>query len=136
MASLSCLSSSLASAQGIVSSMYLLHLLNNVKISVIASATLNLSIFSAALTGVSKITFLKSSSTSSSTPLLLTTPSKYLFDIEIVLLTRFPNVLARSEFILSTINSQVIVPSFSNGISWSTKYLTASTPKRFAKSSA
>jgi hypothetical protein len=53
----------------------------------------------------------------SSTPVLLTTPPKYLLDIAIVLFTRLPSVLARSEFIRSTISSHEITPSFSNGIS-------------------
>ena len=46
-----------------------------------------------------------------------TMPPKYLLLMEIVRLTRFPRILARSEFILSTMSSQVIVPSFSKGIS-------------------
>ena len=44
-------------------------------------------------------------------------PPKYLFDMEMVRFTRFPRVFASSEFIRSTISSQVITPSLSNGIS-------------------
>ena len=40
---------------------------------------------------------------------------------DIVRLTRFPRVFARSELRRSTISSQVMTPSFSNGISCSTK---------------
>ena len=82
-----------------------------------ASATRSLSIFSVTLPGAALITAFSSSSTGSETPASLTTPSKYLLDMEMVRFTRFPNVLARSEFMRSTINSQVTTPSFSNGIS-------------------
>ena len=51
------------------------------------------------------------------TPVLFTTPPKYLLDMAIVLFTRLPRVLARSEFIRSTKSSHDITPSFSNGIS-------------------
>ena len=40
---------------------------------------------------------------------------------EPVRFTRFPRIFARSEFMRSTINSQEITPSFSNGISCRTK---------------
>ena len=115
--SLSFLSSSFASAQGIVSSMYLLHLLNSANISVIASATLSLSMHSATLYLQSITTFLRSSSTGSVTLVFVTMPPKYLFDIDMVLLTRFPSVFASSELSLSTMSSHEITPSFSNGIS-------------------
>ena len=110
-------SSSFANAHGIVSSIYLLQRLNRLKISVIASATRSPSIFASTAFGVLSITAFRSASTSSAAPLSETTPPKYLFVIETVRFTRFPNVLARSEFKRSTISSHVITPSFSNGIS-------------------
>ena len=113
--------SSFASAHGIVSSIYLLQRLNRLKISVIASATLRSFIFASTAFGVFSITAFRSASTSSATPLSVTVPPKYLFVMETVRFTRFPSVFARSEFRRSTISSQVITPSFSNGISWSTK---------------
>jgi len=115
--SLSFLSSSFASAQGIVSSIYLLHLLNSANISVIASATLSLSMHSATLYLQSMTTFFRSSSTGSVTFVLVTMPPKYLLDIDMVLLTKFPSVFASSELSLSTMSSHEITPSFSNGIS-------------------
>ena len=115
------LSSSFASAHGMVSSIYLLQRLNRLKISVIASATRSSSIFASTSFGVFSVTAFRSASTSSVTPLFVTVPPKYLFVIEIVRFTRLPSVLARSEFSLSTINSHEITPSFSNGISCSTK---------------
>ena len=132
----SCFVSSFASAQGMVSSIYLLHLLNKVKISEIASATFNLSMHSATLIRQFNTTFFRSSSTSSITPVFVTTPPKYLFDIEIVRFTRFPSVFASSELILSTTSSHEMIPSFSNGISCRTKKRTASTPNRRTISSA
>jgi len=69
----------------------------------------------------SSTTFFRSSSTGSVTPLSATTPPKYWFVIDTVLFTRLPRIFARSEFSLSTISSQVITPSFSNGISCRTK---------------
>ena len=113
--------SSLARAQGMVSSIYLLQRLNRLKISVMASATRRSSILASTLSTTALDIAFSSSSTGSVTPVLLTTPSKYLFDMEIVRLTRLPKVLASSEFILSTISSQVITPSFSKGISCRTK---------------
>ena len=111
--------SSFASAHGIVSSMYLLQRLNRPKISVIASATRSSSIFAATFASVT--TAFRSSSTSSAAPVFVTTPPKYLLLMEMVRFTRFPRVLARSEFIRSTSSSQVMTPSFSNGISCRTK---------------
>ena len=120
------LSSSFASAQGIVSSMYLLQRLKSVKISVIASATRKSFIFTSTFFGVFSVTAFRSASiaapsSSNVTFLFVTTPPKYLFVMEIVLFTRFPNVFARSELIRSTSRSQEMTPSFSNGISCSTK---------------
>ena len=111
--SLSALSSLLASTQGSVSSMYLLSLLSSVNTSEIASETLCSSILAATLSLAAVATALRSASTSSDTPVLVTTPPKYLLLIEIVLFTRLPRILARSELNLSTTKSQVIVPSFS-----------------------
>ena len=54
-------------------------------------------------------------------PYLSRLPPKYLFVMEMVRFTRLPSVLARSEFRRSTISSHEITPSFSNGISCSTK---------------
>ena len=113
--------SSFASAHGMVSSMYLLQRLNRLKISVIESATRRSSILAATFALVPVTTAFRSASTSSSTPVFVTTPPKYLLDMEMVRFTRLPRVLARSEFSLSTISSQVITPSFSNGISCRTK---------------
>jgi len=113
--------SSFASTHGIVSSMYLLQRLKRLKISVIASATRSSSILSSTAFGVLSVTAFRSASTSSATPLSVTVPPKYLFVMETVLLTRFPSVFARSEFMRSTISSHVITPSFSNGISCRTK---------------
>ena len=113
--------SSFASAHGIVSSMYLLQRLNRPKISVIASATRSSSILAATFAFVAVTTAFRSSSTSSAAPVFVTTPPKYLLLMEMVRFTRFPRVLARSEFIRSTSSSQVITPSFSNGISCRTK---------------
>ena len=101
-----------------------------------ASATRSLSIFSITLPAVPVTTSIKSLSISSSTPVLLTTPSKYLLDMDIVLFTRFPSVFASSELILSIISSHDITPSFSNGISCNTKKRIASTPKKSTSSSA
>ena len=115
--SLSFLASSFASTQGSVSSIYLLQRLNRLKISVMASATWSPSILDSTAAFVALTTETRSSSTLSLTPVLSTTPSKYLFVIDIVLFTRFPKTLARSELILSTTSSQVITPSFSKGIS-------------------
>ena len=109
--------SSFPSTHGVVSSIYLLQRLNSAKISVIASATRSSPIFASTRSTVEVTTFFKSSSTSSQTFLLETTPSKYLLLMEMVRFTRFPSVFARSEFIRSTISSQEITPSFSNGIS-------------------
>ena len=140
--------SSFASAQGIVSSIYLLHLLKRVNISVIASATWSVFILSSTFAFVPVTTALSSASKSRlapfssvpapvvSAPVFATLPPKYLFDMAIVLFTRLPSVLARSEFIRSTISSHEITPSFSKGISWRTKYLTASTPNISTRSSA
>ena len=113
--------SSFPSTHGVVSSIYLLQRLNRLKISVIASATRRSFIFSATAFAVFSTTAFRSASTSSATPVSVTVPPKYLFVMEIVRFTRFPSVLARSEFRRSTISSQEITPSFSNGISWSTK---------------
>ncbi len=120
-ASLSFFASSFASTHGSVSSMYLLQRLNRLKISVSASATRSSAIFASTLSYVPVATAFRSSSTASAAPLSSTTPPKYLLLMEIVLLTRFPSVFARSEFSLSTIRSHVIEPSFSYGISCSTK---------------
>ena len=114
-------SSLFARVQGIVSSIYLLQRLNRVKISVRASATRSLSIFSAVFFTAPSTTAFRSSSTGSVTPLASTTPPKYLLLMEIVRFTRLPSTFARSEFIRSTISSQLITPSFSNGISCRTK---------------
>ena len=65
----------------------------------------------------SKTTAFRSSSTASATPESVTFPPKYLLDMEMVRFTRFPRMLARSEFIRSTISSQEITPSLSKGIS-------------------
>ena len=124
-----------------VSSIYLLHLLNNVHISVIASATRSSDIFFTTFSTVISTTSLRSVSTSIAPATLsslasVSTPSKYLFVMDIVLLTRFPSTFARSELNLSTISSQLITPSLSKGISCNTKYLTASTPKKSTKVSA
>ena len=121
--------------------MYLLHLLNNVHISVIASATRSSDIFFTTFSTVISTTSLRSVSTSIAPATLsslasVSTPSKYLFVIDIVLLTRFPSTFARSELNLSTISSQLITPSLSKGISCKTKYLTASTPKKSTNVSA
>ena len=70
---------------------------------------------------VAVTTAFRSSSTSSAAPVFVTTPPKYLLLMEMVRFTRFPRVLARSEFIRSTSSSQVMTPSFSNGISCRTK---------------
>ena len=109
--------SSFASTHGVVSSMYLLQRRNRSNTAVIASATRSLSIFSCTLSLVPVTTAFKSSSTSSAAPVFLTTPSKYLLLMEIVLFTRFPKILARSELNLSITSSHVMTPSFSNGIS-------------------
>ncbi len=120
-ASLGFLSSSFAKIQGVVSSIYLLHLLNMEKISVSASATRSCSILASVfLTAFMTVAF-RSSSTGSVTPVLVTRPPKYLLLMLMVRFTRLPSVFAKSEFILSIISSQVMMPSFSNGISWSTK---------------
>ena len=132
----SALSGSFASAQGMVSSMYLLHLRNRAKISVSASATRSASIHSVTLRAVPVTTAFRSSSTGSVDPVEATVPPKYLLDMDTVRLTRFPSVFARSELNLSIIRSQVITPSLSNGISCRTKYRTASTPNNPARSSA
>ena len=71
-----------------------------------------------------------------SVPVLFATPLRYWFVMETVRFTRLPKTFARSEFILSHISSCVIIPSSAYGISCRTKYLTASTPKFFARSSA
>ena len=94
---------------------------STVKTSEMASATRKSSIFAFTLSLAAVATTFKSSSTASSTPVFVTTPPKYLLHIEIVRFTRFPNILARSEFNRSTTNSQVMIPSLSKGISWSTK---------------
>ena len=107
------LSSSFASNQGSVSSIYLLQRLNKVNISVIASAARSSFILSTILTRQAVAISLSSLSTGSSTPVDSITPPKYLLLIATVLLTRFPSVLARSELYLSAISSQVITPSFS-----------------------
>ena len=117
----SCFVSSFASAHGIVSSMYLLQRLNRVNTSLMASATRSPDIFSATLSLVAVTTAFRSASTDSVTPLSSSTPPKYLLLMEMVRFTRLPSVLARSEFIRSTISSQEITPSLSNGISWSRK---------------
>ena len=111
------LDSSFPSTQGVVSSIYLLQRLNRLKISVIASATRRSAILASTALEAFSTTAFSSASTSSTTPLSSTVPPKYLFVIETVLFTRFPSVFARSEFRRSTISSQEITPSFSNGIS-------------------
>ena len=114
----SAFASSFANTQGSVSSIYLLHLLKIAKISVKASATFKSAILACTLSKAPVITAFKSSSiAASATPLSVTTPPKYLLLMEMVLFTRLPRVFAKSEFNLSTINSQVMVPSFSKGIS-------------------
>ena len=114
-------SSSLARVHGVVSSMYLLLLLKMPKISVMASATRSFSILASAFFTASRTTAFKSASTSSAAPVFSTTPPKYLLVMETVRFTRFPRMFAKSEFMRSTINSHVITPSLSKGISWSTK---------------
>ena len=113
--------SSLPNTQGVVSSIYLLQRFNKVKISSMASPTCNVSIFLATRFGVSNAKSISSLSISSRSNGLEITPLKYLFCIEIVRFTRFPKTFAKSEFIRSTIKSQVIVPSCANGISCNTK---------------
>ena len=71
--------------------------------------------------GVSSARAISSSSTGSLTFGLRISPSKYLLDMEMVRLTRLPRILARSELMRSTTRSQVIVPSWANGISCRTK---------------
>ena len=106
------------------------------KISSNAFDALNSSILAIDLVGIANAKSFNSWSTSSHTFLFSTIPPKYLLDIAIVLLTKFPKTLARSLLILSTNKSHVILPSLSYGISCNTKYLTASTPKISTKSSA
>ena len=86
-----------------------------------ASATRRSSIFAAAFAYVPVTTAFRSSSTASAAPLSQTTPPKYLLLMEIVRFTRLPRVFARSELIRSVRSSQLITPSFSKGISCSTK---------------
>src|SRR5699024_5492379 len=107
--------SSLANAHGIVSSIYLLVLLSNVKIASNASDDLKSSILFITFFGISNAVLINSSSTGSYTFGLLTIPSKYLLDIEIVLFTKLPNTFAKSEFIFSINKSHVILPSLSYG---------------------
>ena len=99
---LSFLSSSLASIQGQVSSIYLFERLKILNISVIASATLNSSIFFLTFSTLFFMVFFKSLSKALSSSfkvifLFSTEPLKYLLDIEIVRLTRFPRTFAKSE---------------------------------------
>ena len=105
--------SSLANTHGIVSSIYLFVLLNKLKISSKAFDAFNSSILAIALPGIARAKSFNSWSTSSHTFLFSTIPSKYLLDIAIVLLTKFPKTLARSLLILSTNKSHVILPSLS-----------------------
>ncbi|CRH85759.1 Uncharacterised protein [Chlamydia trachomatis] len=111
------LASSLASTHGSVSSIYLLVRRNKAKISSKASPTWKESICFVTFSKVASAKLFNSWSTSSSTCGLLTLPSKYLFDMAIVRETKLPNTFAKSLLILSITNSQVIVPSWANGIS-------------------
>ena len=88
--SLSTFSGSLASAQGIVSSIYLFARLNTLRTSLIASETLNSFILAVTLSLAPVTTNFNSSSTGSITLAFSTTPSKYLLLIAIVRLTRLP----------------------------------------------
>ena len=115
--------SSLASAQGMVSSIYLFARRRSVNISVIASAIRSASAFASTFFTVSLASFLNS--LSSSVSLLsgdfTTVPPKYFSIIATVRDTRLPKTLARSVLKRSHTSSHVICPSLSNGISWSTK---------------
>ena len=132
----SILSESFASAHGVVSSIYLLHLENKSRISWIASATLSSSIFSMTFFTVPVATAFSSSSIGSLTFGFATTPPKYLFCMEIVRFTKLPRLFARSLLIRSIIRSYVTCPSCANGISCNMMKRTASTPNNFTKSSA
>jgi len=112
--------SSLASFHGSVSSMYLLQRLKRLKISVIASATRSSSILAVTAATVPVTHSLRLASVSLScpiSPVCVTTPPKYLLLIAMVRFTRLPSVFASSEFMRSTMRSQEMTPSFSNGIS-------------------
>ena len=85
-----------------------------------ASDDLNSSILPITFLGIANAISINSSSTASVTFGLLTIPPKYLFDIAIVRFTKFPKTLAKSELILSTKRSQVMLPSLSYGISCKT----------------
>ncbi len=99
--SLGSVASSLANAQGVVSSMYLFARRARVITSSTASAILKASmcalIFSTALSAVAS----RSRSVSFLSAGPSTTPPKYLLTIATVLLTRLPRVFARSELYLS-----------------------------------
>ena len=134
--SLSSSFSSLAKSHGVVSSIYLLEALKQLNISSIASAIRKLSILDLTFSPKCESLSINEASNSVEISVLDTTPSKYLCDIEIVLLTKFPKIFARSVLLRSIIKSSVIIPSSANGVSCKTKYLIVSTPYFSTKSSA
>ena len=97
--------------------MYLFVRRSNVNTSSNASPTRRSSILASTFFLVSKAQAFNSSSTASHTFGFVTKPEKYLFDIAIVRDTKLPKMFAKSELILSITRSQVIVPSWANGIS-------------------
>ncbi len=112
--------SSFPSTHGVVSSIYLLQRLNRLKISDRICHTQVFHLFIYCLCSI-LYDCLQVSIHSSATPVSVTVPPKYLFVIGNRTVYKVSKRIGRSEFRRSTISSQEITPSFSNGISWEYK---------------
>ena len=121
--------SSFAKIHGVVSSIYLFVLATKLHVSEIASLKCTVSNFSSIFDIVSSAKFsIVLSSSEIFSGYFSIFPSKYLFIIPIVLFSKFPKSLHKSELNLCTNSSGLNSPSCAYGIDFNKKYFVASSP--------